>query len=100
MVYPKGQYLAHYYLFYINDICNTSKLLSFILFADDTTVFLSDRDVNVLYDTMNNELHEVCSWFKCNKLSLNASKTNLMLLGTAYKMKNATISRSIYLDGC
>ena len=43
----------------MNNICKTSKLLSFILFADDTTVFLSDKDVNVLYDTMNNELHEV-----------------------------------------
>ena len=84
----------------MNDICNTSKLLSFILFADDTTVFLSDKDVNVLYDTMNNELYEVCNWFKCNKLSLNASKTNLMLLGTAYKTKNANVSRSIHLDGC
>ena len=49
---------------------------------------------------MNNELYEVCNWFKCNKLSLNASKTNLMLLGTAYKTKNANVSRSIHLDGC
>ena len=82
----------------MNDICNTSKLLSFNLFADDTTVFLSDKDANVLHDTMNNELYEVCNWFKCNKLSLNASKTSLMLLGTAYKTKNANVSRSIYLD--
>ena len=43
------------------------------------------------------ELHEVCNWFKCNKLSLNASKTNLMLLGTAYKTKNANTNSS---DGC
>ena len=86
----------------MNDICNTSNLLSFILFADDTTVFFSDKDVNVLYDTMNNELYEVCNWFKYNKLSLNASKTNLMLLGTvtAYKTRNANVSRSIHLDGC
>ena len=48
---------------------------------------------------MNNELQEVCNWFKCNKLSLNTSKTNI-LLGTAYKTKNANDSRSIYLDGC
>ena len=84
----------------MNDICNTSKQLSFILFADDTTWFLSDKDVDVLYDTMNNELREICNWFRCNKLSLNASNTNLMLLGTAYKTKNAHVSRSIYLDGC
>ena len=96
---PQGSILGPLlFILYMNDICNTSKLLSFILFADDTTVFLSDKDVNVLHDTMNNELYEVCKWFKCNKLSLNASKTNLMLLGTAYKTKNANVSHSIYLD--
>ena len=98
---PQGSILGPLlFILYMNDICNTSKLLSFILFADDTPVFLSDKDVNVLYDTMNNELYEVCNWFKCNKLSLNASKTNLMLLGTAYKTKNANVSHSIHLDGC
>ena len=98
---PQGSILGPLlFILQMNDICNTSKLLSFILFADDTTVFLSDKDVNVLYNTMNNELYEVCNWFKCNKLSLNASKTNLMLLGTAYKTKNAYVSRSIHLDGC
>ena len=83
----------------MKNICNISKLLSFILFADDTTVFLSDKYVNVLYDTMNNA---GCNWFKCNKLYLNASKTNLILLGTAYKTnkQKTNVSRLIYLDGC
>ena len=98
---PQGSILGPLlFILYMNDICNTSKLLSFILFADDTTVFLSDTDINVLYETMNRELKEVCNWFKCNKLSLNASKTNLMLLGTAYKTRNSNTTHSIYLDGC
>ena len=51
---PQGSILVPIlFILYMNDICNTSELLSFILFADDTTVFLSDKDVNVLYDTMN-----------------------------------------------
>ena len=98
---PQGSILGPLlFILYMNDISYTSKLLSFVLFADDTTVYLSDKNVNALYDTMNSELHEVSNWFKCNKLSLNATKTNLMLLGTTHKTKNAKTNRFICLDGC
>ena len=36
--------------------CHTSKLLNFILFADDTTVFYSNSNLDTLYDTINTEL--------------------------------------------
>ena len=45
-------------------------------------------------------LKEVCNWFKANKLSLNAKKTNLMFLGTRYQTNNIGDDSSIYLDGC
>jgi hypothetical protein len=83
----------------MNDICNTSRLLNTILFADDTTVFYSHKDINILCNTLNVELNEVVNWFKANKLSLNAKKTNLMFLGTRFKIKN-TIVNEVYLDKC
>ena len=45
-------------------------------------------------------MKEVCNWFKCNKLSLNAAKTNLMFIGTSYQTNQIDDKRSIYLDGC
>ena len=33
---------------------------------------------------VNAELKEVSSWFKTNKLSVDASKTNYMILGTSH----------------
>ena len=48
-----------------------------------------------------NELEEVSNWFKCNKLSLNAAKTNLMFLGTAHQTsKMINNAFNIYLDSC
>ena len=35
---------------------------------------------------INSELQEVTNWFKANKLSVNASKTDYMLLGTNHKL--------------
>ena len=33
------------FILYINNICNVSKNLKFILFADDTNMFYSNRDM-------------------------------------------------------
>ena len=76
-------------------------MLQFVLFADDTTVFYSDKDINKVYEVINSELGEVSNWFKCNKLSLNAAKTNLMFLGTVHQTTKMTANTTdIYLDGC
>ena len=54
------------------------SFLNTILFSDDTTVFYSHEDVSVLCRTVNIKIKEVSNWFKANKLSLIAKKTNLM----------------------
>ena len=98
---PQGSILKPLLLIiYMNDIFLTSELSSYILFADDTTVFYSNPNLNSLYETVYCELKEVCNWFKCNKLSLNAAKTNLMFIGTSYQTNQIDDKRFIYLDGC
>ena len=62
---PQGSILGPLvFILYMNDICYTSKLLNTILFADDTTVFYSHKKLPVLCDIMNNELKEICNWFR------------------------------------
>ena len=71
---PQGSILGPLlFIIFMTDICFTTKLLSYILFADDTTIFYSNSYRDSLYDTLNCELKQVCNWFKCNKLSLNAA---------------------------
>ena len=55
----------------MNDIHKCSKILSFILFADDTNAFYSDTNVKGLNQTINNELIKVSKRLKVNKLTLN-----------------------------
>ena len=44
------------FLIYVNDTTKSSQILSFILFADDTSLFLSHKDVETLYKIMNQKL--------------------------------------------
>ena len=77
---PQGYVLGPVlFLLFINDICNVSNLLKFVLFADDTHIFCSNENVEVLQDTLNRELAKLFVWFSINKLSLNLGKTNYML---------------------
>ena len=80
---PQGSILGPLlFILYINDIVNTTSLLDLILFADDTTLLFSHRDIASKNDIINRELQEICNWFQANKLSVNAKKTNYMVLGT------------------
>ena len=65
----------------INDIVNVSNILKFILFADDTNVIYSNKDLSELTKSLNSELLVLADWFKANKLSLNIQKTSFMLFG-------------------
>ena len=54
-------------------------MLKFILFADDTTIFLSNKNYNALIETINKELVIVNELLKVNKLSLNITKTHYII---------------------
>ena len=55
-------------------MCNVSTLLKPILFADDTNLFYSGKDIDELCSVVSIELDKLCIWFQVNKLSLNTSK--------------------------
>ena len=70
------------FILYVNGIPYTSNVLDFILFAHDTTIIYSHKDLSRKINVVNEELEEVGNWFKANKLSVNTSKSNFMILGT------------------
>ena len=45
------------------------------MYADDTNLFLTHKDISYLFETANLQLERINQWFISNKLSLNVSKT-------------------------
>ena len=67
------------FLLCINDMHRSSNQMSFVHFADDTTVFSSDSDINNVNDTVNRELVGVDNWIKTNRF-LNVRKASYMII--------------------
>ena len=90
---PQGSILGLLlFIIYINDLPNVSSITqSLLMFADDTSIFGSHKDANHLVSTVNNELVKIIIWLKVNKLSVNLTKTNLMIFHPRQKKVNVNV---------
>ena len=79
-------------LLYINDFHFSSDILSFILFADDSSLYYSHKNSQTLLETVNFELSKVTLWIQANKLSLNLQKTNYMFFSNTIKVLPGDVS--------
>ena len=72
---PQGYVLGPLlFLLYINDIVNSASHSEFVIFADDTNIFVSAENKEEAYNTANNVLKCVCTYLKLNQLHINLSK--------------------------
>lgn len=90
---PQGSILGPlFFLVYVNDLKNCLSNTFPVLYADDTNIFMSGRDVGSMTALFNNDLANLSEWLRSNRLSLNLSKTHSMIFSTNAALRDRTLS--------
>jgi len=69
------------------------------LYADDTLIYCSGNTVEEVENNLQMCINDVYKWYSGNKLVLNATKSNTLLLGSKHKLQNCTQDLKVTIDG-
>ena len=69
-----------------NDICSAVNC-KLLLYADDSALMVSGKDVGKIQDNLSLELQSLNDWLVDNKLSLHPGKTESILFGSNHMLK-------------
>ena len=65
-----------------------SKISDIHLFADDTSIFISNKNLGDLETIVNSGLINISDWLISNKLTLNVSKSNFIIIHLPQRKRN------------
>ena len=95
---PQGSVLGPLlFLIYINDLRNAIYHSTVHHFADDTNLLYVNKNLKTIQNKMNKDLKSLVTWLRANKISLNASKTELIIF--CDPRKKITYDMKVKVDG-
>ena len=96
---PQGSVLGPLlFLIYINVIYTSAPKVSFHLFADDTCLFYSNKNLKTLEANVDVALNNILNWFKANKLTLNVKKSHLLIFNINKNNDNDKMQIRLFID--
>ena len=90
---PQGSCLGPLiFIIFTNDLHKQLQYSKSLLFADDTTLYKSHRNLNYLTWCIEEDMNKLTDWFRINKLTLNLDKTVCILFQKPKETKHIVIN--------
>ena len=88
---PQGSILGPLlFLLYVNDVSTNMLHSNILLYANDTVIFAKHDDKKTSHLLVSSHLEMLYKWCNTNQLTINLTKTKLMLFGTRNMMKQSS----------
>ena len=79
---PQGSVLGPIlFNIYLNDLFYLTEMTQICNFADETTFYICDKDLNVLINRLEHDTSLAVEWFENNFMKLNQDKCHLLVSG-------------------
>ena len=98
---PQGSILGPLlFLILFNDVVDVIEHSSIMKYADDTVLYVADKDIQSIKAKLSKDMECLADWLKSNELVLNLKKgkTESLLFGTLQKIAKQTESLEIKLS--
>ena len=96
MVCHRERSLVLFYLIYINDLPNCLSFNIPRMYAYDTHITYAGSDLHPTQSSLSHDLEKLSKWLVSNRLTLNATKTEFILIGS--EQRSSTLSDTLELS--
>ena len=83
---------------YLNDLFYLTEMTQVCNFADDTTFYVCDKDLNTLINRLEHDTALAVEWFENNFIKLNQDKCHLLVSGHKHETVWAKIGKRKILE--
>ena len=78
---PQGSIIGPLlFLVFLNDLPTVVTSCTINLYIDDTTIYYANRDADNVTHVINTDLQLIATWIESSKMTMNVSKTQVMIL--------------------